>query len=148
MGHSDGATAALIAASRDWDVSATIAVSASVAPAYLVNHVAPQNLLLIYGDSDRFVLDHTDRSLIWNATRGVLDDAGRVGSFADGTARQLVRIPGAGHINVLSSGTSRSEVLTWLRSAFGLHGKVTLSSPRPRARHWPARSCVGGSAAR
>ena len=63
FGHSDGATAALEAASADWAVRATVAVSASVAPGEFVNHVAPQDLLLIYGAEDRFVLNDT-RSVV------------------------------------------------------------------------------------
>jgi alpha-beta hydrolase superfamily lysophospholipase len=84
LGHSDGATAAITAASRDWNVRATVAVSASVAPWQFVNHIAPQNLLLVYGAADSFVLNDTDGALIARGTRGYLTGAGSFGDLADG----------------------------------------------------------------
>jgi dienelactone hydrolase len=117
LGHSDGATAAITAASADWDVRATVAVSASVAPWDLVNHVAPQDLLLVYGADDHFVLNDTDGALIARGTRGYLAGPGHFGHIADGSARRLVRIPGRGHLDVLYSVATHREVLEWLRSA-------------------------------
>jgi dienelactone hydrolase len=124
LGHSDGATAALIAASADWDVRATVAVSASVGPLEFVNHVAPQNLLLVYGAEDRFVLGQTDRLLIARGTRGYLDGPGSTGEFGDGSARRLVRVPGRGHLDVFYSDEARLRILTWLRDS--------LERPSPR----------------
>jgi dienelactone hydrolase len=119
VGHSDGATAALITASADWDIAATVAASASVAPWELVNHVAPRSLLLIFGEEDSFVLGDTDALLISAATRGYLGGAGQVGQPADGSGRKLVRIDGAGHLDVSFSERARGEALAWLAAAFG-----------------------------
>lgn len=117
LGHSDGATAAIIAASADWDVRATVAVSASVGPWQLVNHVAPQNLLLVYGAEDHFIVNDTDSALIARGTRGYLDAPGQLGSIADGTGRRLVRIAGRGHVDVVFSDSARPEILHWLRQS-------------------------------
>ncbi len=129
LGHSDGATAALMAASADWEIRATVAASASVAPWEFVNHVAPQNLLLIYGDEDRFILDGTDTALIRSATRGVLDGAGEVGQSADGSRRRLLRVPGYGHLNVLGSAETLEATSAWLKSALGLDGTIQTARP-------------------
>jgi len=134
LGHSDGATAALIAASADWDVRATVAVSASIAPLEFVNHVAPQNLLLVYGAEDRFVLGQTDRLLIARGTRGYLDGPGSRGEFGDGSARRLVRVPGRGHLDVFYSDEARLHILGWLRRSLepdnpGLHARGSAAGP-------------------
>ncbi len=114
LGHSDGGSAVLAAASADWGINATVSLSASVAHAEYVNHVAPQNLLLLYGAEDHFVLDSTDKVLIRRATRGVLSGVGSIGSFDDGTARKLVKVPSYGHVDVLFSAEARREALQWL----------------------------------
>jgi dienelactone hydrolase len=130
LGHSDGATGALMAASGDWDVAATVSISASVAPWEYVNHAAPRNLLLLYGGADRFILADTDRFLIDSATRGYLHGDGEVGSRADGTARRLERVPGYGHLEILYSDVARRAALAWLAGALGATGEVALSPLR------------------
>jgi dienelactone hydrolase len=130
LGHSDGATAAITAASLDWDLRSTVAVSASVAPWELVNHVGPRNLLLIYGADDHFVLNSTDRILIAHATRGYLTAPGSFGSMDDGTARQLLRIPGRGHVDVLYSESAQREALQWVRRSLQAPGNFTVSDHR------------------
>ncbi len=132
LGHSDGATGAIVAASADWQLAATVALSASVAPWEYVNHVAPRNLLLLYGSEDQFILAETDRLLIRAATRSYLDGEGRVGSLLDGTARGLARVAGFGHVDLLYSSAARRAALEWLATAFGIGGEVRLS-PLP----WP-----------
>jgi hypothetical protein len=66
--RSDGASAAIIVASADWGIRATVAV----APWQLVHHAVPQNLLLVYGEADGFVVHETDSTLISRGTRGYL----------------------------------------------------------------------------
>jgi dienelactone hydrolase len=139
LGHSDGASAAIVAGSADWSLRATVALSASVAPWQLVNHAAPQNLLLAYGTDDRFVLRDTDALLIDAATRGYLDGPGMVGRLDDGSARRLLRIAGRGHVDLIYSRAARRAVLDWLGGALGAARPVTLSSPR---RAWPALGAV------
>lgn len=133
LGHSEGAAAALALASSEWDVRATVAVSASLAPAHLVNHMAPQNLLLIYGAGDRFILEHTDEVLIWQATRGFLRVPGAIGALQDGSARRLIRQHGLGHVDVIDDDAVRIETLRWLREALSADGTIFLAS---RRRSW------------
>jgi len=130
IGHSDGGTAVIMAASADWDIAATVSLSASVAPWEFVNHVAPANLLLVYGEDDHFVLQHTDELLIRSATRGYLDGEGTVGQLSDGSARRLLRIPGRGHIDLAYSEAARRPALEWLEGSLGLDGRIILSAPR------------------
>jgi dienelactone hydrolase len=132
LGHSDGATGAITAASADWDLAATVSISASVAPWEYVNHAAPRNLLLLYGDADRFILADTDRFLIDAATRGYLHDEGETGSLVDGSARRLARVHGYGHLDVLYSDAARVAALDWLARALGMEPVVQLSPLR-----WP-----------
>ena len=132
LGHSDGGTAAIIAASADWNIAATVALSASVAPWEYVNHVAPSNLLLIYGADDRFVLADTDLFLIDAATRGYLHGEGQVGAFDDGSARRLLRVPGHGRLDVLNSDAARRTALEWLARALAVDGEVRLAPLRWR----------------
>jgi predicted esterase len=130
LGHSDGATAAIIAASADWEVRATVAVSASVAPWEYVNHIAPQNLLLVYGADDRFVLDNTDSALIKHATRDILAGPGELGDPAEGSGRRLLRVPSRGHLNVFYSSEVQREVLRWLRDSLGGDSTIVASGHR------------------
>ena len=120
----------MMAASADWDVAATVSVSASLAPWEFVNHVAPADLFLVYGAEDRFILGQTDARLISSATRGYLDGEGMVGQLSDGSARRLMRVPGRGHIDVVYSDTARREVLRWIAEALQLDPEVALSPLR------------------
>lgn len=130
VGHSDGGTGAMMVASADWDVAATVSLSASVAPWEYVNHVVPRNLLLLYGRDDRFILADTDVLLAKNATRGYLGGEGEVGSMGDGSARRLTRVDGRGHLDVIHSETARRIALAWLAATFGVEGDVRLSRLR------------------
>lgn len=130
LGHSDGATGVIMAASADWEVRATVSLSASAVPWEFVNHVAPANLLLLYGAEDRFVLAHTDQFLISSATRGYLEGEGMVGQLGDGSARRLIAVPGRGHVDLLYSQTARREALRWIAEALRLNAAVQLSPLR------------------
>lgn len=130
LGHSDGATGSLVAASADWDVAATVALSSSVAPSQYVNHVAPRNLLMIYGEDDHFILNETDALLIQRATRGVLENQGRVGALSAGSARELLRIPRRGHLDVIYDDAARHAALDWLAETFGMPDLATLAPLR------------------
>lgn len=130
LGHSDGGTAAVLAGSADWSLQATVALSASVAPWLVVNHVAPRNLLLGYGSADRFVIDDTDRMLIASATRGYLNGPGSYGNPDDGTARRLIEVDGRGHVDLLYSDAARRDTLEWLQSSLRSGRVVTLSPLR------------------
>ncbi len=132
LGHSDGGTGAIVAASADWELAATVALSASVAPWEYVNHLAPRNLLLLYGGEDQFILAETDRLLIRAATRSYLDGEGQLGSLLDGSARRLARVAGYGHVDLLYSSAARRAALEWLASALAIDGEVRLSPLR-----WP-----------
>lgn len=130
IGHSDGGTAAIVEASLDWNIRTTIALSASAAPWELVNHVVPQDLLLLYGTEDGFVLHDTDVMLISNATRGYLEGPGIYGHLDDGSARRLIEVPGAGHVTLLYSAAARREALQWLRRSLHARGRISLSGLR------------------
>lgn len=132
VGHSDGGTAAIVAASADWDIAATVSLSASVAPWEYVSHRAPRNLLLIYGEQDRFILAETDLLLIDAATRGNLHRDGMVGALADGSARRLLRVSGYGHLDILYSDVARQTALAWVAQAMRIDREVRLSPVR-----WP-----------
>jgi len=132
LGHSDGGTAVLVEGSADWDVRATVVLSASVAPFQFVNHVAPQNLLLLYGADDRFVVDYADSLLIRRATRGYLAGPGELGEIADGSARALVRVPGRGHVDLLYSTSARRAALEWLRRSLAPAGIVPVAAEHDR----------------
>ncbi len=132
VGHSDGGTGAMMVASADWDVAATVALSASAAPWEYVNYVAPHNLLLLYGGEDHFILSETDHLLMQQATRGYLDGEGEIGNRRDGSARRLVRVPGFGHVDLVYSTEARRETLQWLADTFALPAPVVLS-PSPIA---------------
>lgn len=130
LGHSEGGSAAIAAATADWDARATVALSPSAAQWELVNHVVPANFLLVYGEDDSFVLPDTAEMLIRNATRGYLSSAGQLGRLADGSARRLMKVPGHGHVTVLHSEIARREALEWIRDALRTEGEVSLSPVR------------------
>lgn len=130
LGHSDGATSALVAASADPRIVATVAISASVAPARIVNHVTPRDLLLVYGEADRYVLHDTDLHLIRAATRGVLAGPGSATTLAGFNPRRLLRVPDSGHVDTLFSAPARHAALTWLGRALHLTPTNALTPPR------------------
>lgn len=130
IGHSDGGTAVLDAASMDWDIAATVSLSAAAAPLHRINHIAPANLLLLYGQEDSFILGRSDAHLIANATRGYLADEGRIGAHHDGSARALVRIAGVGHVDILYDRESRRIALSWIAEALGVAAPTELTSDR------------------
>lgn len=136
LGHSDGATAALIAGSADWEIRSTIAVSPSTGPWQFVNHVVPQNMMLVFGADDHFILHDTDTALISRATRFDLVGEGSVGDPRVGDARRLVRVPGAGHLDVLVSATTRAAVHRWLRDALALPNGASPESGSGSRSHW------------
>ncbi len=130
VGHSDGGTGSIISASADWNIQATVSMSASVAPLEYVNHFVPRNLLLIYGGADQFILDETDSLLIRNATRGFLKDAGSVGPPDVGSSRRLLRVPGYGHVDLVYSEDARRAVLDWIGRALAVPPPVALAPSR------------------
>jgi pimeloyl-ACP methyl ester carboxylesterase len=131
IGHSAGATQALVAGTRDWSIEATAALAPSLGPAQYVNRWVPRNLLLVFGENDEFVLDESDRLLVYNSTRGVLDGPGDYGEPVFGTGRKLVRVPGSGHADLLFNREARRAVLAWLAASSGIDSSdVRLSSNR------------------
>lgn len=130
LGHSDGGTAVLLAASTDWDVRATVAISPAAAPYELLNHIAPRDLLIIFGSGDSIVPPALRALLIRAATRGDLDGPGRSGAHADASARELLILPGHGHVSALFAAGARVATLEWLRDSLSLSGRVQLSSLR------------------
>lgn len=160
IGHSDGATEVLMAASYDWSIPFTVAIGASVAPFEYVNYVVPKNLLLLYGRQDTYVRNYTDELLLDAATRGELASEGQTGRFDDGSARRLERVAGAGHVDILFSRAARQSTLDWVATGLGIAPVrasvisfrwpvagglallliVLFSSGTPRGwAHWPAR---------
>lgn len=130
LGHSDGGTSSLLAGSGDWDVRATVALSPSAAPWEFLNHVAPRNLLLIFGGDDDLIPSPDRALMISAATRGYLATPGESGSLARGTARALRTVPGAGHVGLLYADAARHAALDWIARTLALQGSVRLSHLR------------------
>jgi dienelactone hydrolase len=130
LGHSDGGTAVLLAASADWDVRATVAISPAAAPYEVLNHIAPRDLLIIFGSGDWIVPPALRTLLIRAATRGHLDGPGRSGAHADASARELLIVPDHGHVSTLFAAGARAASLEWLRDSLSLSARVQLSSLR------------------
>lgn len=106
---------------------ATVALSPSPTAWEFLNHASPRNLLLMFGADDVIVPPEGRAMLIGAATRGYLDGPGRMGVFARGSARQLIVVPRAGHVDILYTDAARVATLEWLRPALGLAGPVRLS---------------------
>jgi len=130
LGHSDGGTASLLAGSADWDVRATVALSPSAAPWEFLNHVAPRNLLLMFGGDDDLVPTASRALMIGAATRGYLAGPGEYGVSARGTARALRTVPAAGHVGVLYADIARRDALLWIARALALPEPGPLSPLR------------------
>lgn len=124
LGHSDGARASILSACADWAIQATVAISGTLRPAEWINHVVPQNLLLVYGEQERFVSHAEQRVLLARAT----DPLSRLaetesGWLTDGTARALRHVSDSGHLTVLYRASTMTMAVNWLAGA--------LDSPRP-----------------
>lgn len=115
IGHSDGARAAILAACADWSFGATVAMSATLHSVDWINHVAPKNLLLMYGSAESYVSDLDKELLYRRATRGHVPVAGvREGEFRDGSARKLAVVPDADHVGLLFAPGALREVVDWI----------------------------------
>ena len=93
VGHSMGAGAVLRFASRDAGIAATVAISGGLGPRGPVDANLPRNLLTMAGAWEFANVTGACRAAV-HASYPTADAAVRQGSWADGTARQCVIVPG------------------------------------------------------
>lgn len=114
LGHSMGSGVALSFGLSHPETAATVAVSPIPIP---VNPRLPRDLLLMAGSLETPFVSNA-RSLLAQA-------GGAGGDLNQGTARQLVIVPGVAHISILFSPTAHQTALDWMDGVFG---------PQPGAR--------------
>jgi dienelactone hydrolase len=120
VGHSMGAGAVLRFATGEPGIGATVAISAGLAPRWPIPANDPRNVLVMAGAWEfPNVLGACRGAVI--ASYPQADPMQRQGTWADGTARQCVVVPGVEHIGVLFSGTAVTTVVRWLDAALGTH---------------------------
>jgi dienelactone hydrolase len=119
VGHSMGAGAVIRFGARDADIMATVAISGGGNAGRPQRAGSPRNLLLLAGGWEPAGIQAACGAALTVAYPGAA--LGRVyGSWADGTARQCVIVPGVEHIGILFSNATISAIVRWLDSAFGL----------------------------
>jgi dienelactone hydrolase len=118
IGHSDGSRAVIMAACADWSIAAAVAISSTLHPVDWVNDVVPKDLLLIYGTDERFVTPADEETLFMRATDGHRPDPGvLLGNLTAGDAREMLLVPGVGHVSALYSERVVERALQWLDQA-------------------------------
>jgi pimeloyl-ACP methyl ester carboxylesterase len=109
LGHSMGSGAAIDYGVKHSQTAATVAVSPV---RRTVTFKLPQNLLLMAGSSEPAFMQNAEDLLI---TAG-----GTGGDPTDGTARELVVIPGVEHVSILFAPQAHHAALGWLEATFGI----------------------------
>jgi pimeloyl-ACP methyl ester carboxylesterase len=108
LGHSMGSGVALTYGQAHPATGATIAISPVLRQ---VTPQLPRNLLLMAGTSEANFLENA---------KVLLAQAGGEGTdYQQGTARDLVEIPGANHISILFDTKSHQAALGWLEAVYG-----------------------------
>ncbi len=120
VGHSMGAGAVLRYAAGHADVGATVAMSGGLGPRGPVPADQPRNTLTMAGAWEFAGVLSACRAAV-TASYPSADPAERQGSWADGTARQCVIVPGVEHIGVLFSARAATSVVRWLDGALGAY---------------------------
>lgn len=116
VGHSMGAGAVIRAASRDAGIGATVAISIGLGPRGPVAADVPRNVLAMAGGWEfRNVLDAC-RAAVTASYPGA-NPSVRQGSWAAGTARQCIVVPGVEHIAVLFKRSAAIDITRWLDGA-------------------------------
>lgn len=119
VGHSMGASAVIRFAARDADIMATVAMSGGGSAGRPQRADSPRNLLLMAGGWEPAAIQAACGTALTTAYPGAA--LGRVyGSWADGTARQCIIIPGVEHIGILFSNAAIAAAVRWLDSALGV----------------------------
>jgi len=120
VGHSMGAGAVLRFATRSTTIGATVAISAGLGPRGRVDAHVPRNVLAIAGAWEfANVLDACRAAVTASYPQAGATE--RQGSWADGSARQCVVVPGVEHISVLFSQTTATATVRWLDGALGAY---------------------------
>ena len=120
VGHSMGAGAVVRYAMGDAAIGATVAISTGLGPRGPVPADVPRNVLAMAGAWEfPNVLDAC--RLAVTASYPLADARRLQGTWADGTARQCVVVPGVEHIGVLFSRPAAIAVVHWLDAALGVH---------------------------
>jgi dienelactone hydrolase len=120
VGHSMGAGAVLRFAAGDPGVLATVAVSTGLAPRGAVLPNEPRSVLAMAGAWEFPNVLGACRGIV-TASYPQADPMERQGTWADGTARQCVVVPGVEHIGVLFSEPATTTVIRWLDAALDAH---------------------------
>lgn len=108
LGHSMGSGVALDFGVRHPETAATVAVSPV---RRTVTTTSPKNLLLMAGSQEPAFLRTAEDLLV--------EAGGAGGDPTDGTARQLVVIPGVEHVSILFAPQAHRAARVWLEAVFG-----------------------------
>ncbi len=118
-GHSMGGGLVTQLAAEADGVRATVCISN--APSGL-RADRPKNLLAMVGDRDLAGLQSLVERMVSDATGGaVSQDDQETGNFADGSARRLLVVEGASHLNILYNPQAIRAIQEWLGRSFDIN---------------------------
>ena len=120
VGHSMGAGAVLRFATSEPGIGATVAISGGLAPRGPIPANEPRNVLAMAGAWEFPNVLGACRGAV-TASYPQADPMQRQGTWADGTARQCIVVPGVEHIGVLFSGPATTAVVRWLTPRSAAH---------------------------
>ena len=130
IGHSMGAGAALDYANRNANLTASVMISGGFR---LDGPERPRNALFIYAQNDLPFIPELSRMIATHITGDDHIEIGkRYGDFANGTALELIQVPGVNHVSILWSAETAQQIIKWLDSACGMQrpGDLNLRDAR------------------
>ena len=131
MGHSMGAGAALDYAANDPGLQASVMISGG----WNLGPVRPRNALFIFAQNDPDFIRESSSSIAAHLAGVPAIELGKIyGDFAQGTALEVIQVPGVNHVQIITSKEAARSIVKWLDSVFAMPrtASITLSDPRVR----------------
>ena len=113
IGHSLGAMIVAKIGIENSDFRASVLIGPGFEPGF--THTAPANTLFVVGEGDHPFIREATRRMVRAATgKGEVAAQTLYGSFRSGNARQLVVIPGVGHVGLVYTQEVYSKTADWI----------------------------------
>jgi dienelactone hydrolase len=116
IGHSMGAAASLVYATRVAGVDGAVMISGA---GHLEGPHRPRNALFLFASGDpEFIRDRSRRVAARVAGVPEIELSRTYGSASEGTAVRAVEIPDTDHTSIVASGAAAREIVAWLDGIF------------------------------
>ncbi|HUA33327.1 MAG TPA: alpha/beta fold hydrolase [Candidatus Binataceae bacterium] len=138
MGHSMGAGATLDFATHEPGLSGAVMISGG----WTLGPIRPRNALFIFAEHDPAEEIQGPSTAIAEHLAGVspIEAGKQYGDFAQGSAVEVVQMPGENHISIVTSRAVAMRIVRWVDGVFGTTrtSPINLHDARTRARNLAA----------